>query len=341
MATSVYSIPFFEVRALGATTRDIFGDGTGAAPAAPGSYGEAPAGYRLPDATRLGPVQLQIASLDRSLMYYENVLGLRLVERTETTAVLAAQAAVHPLVVLHERAGARPMTARGRLGLYHVAILLPDRASLARFVVHLADRGVRAGAADHLVSEAFYLQDPDGLGIEVYADRPRESWKRVGRELMMASDPVDAEDLVRVADGAPWVGMPAGTVIGHLHLHVGDIEAAGRYYADALGFDRMVWHYPGALFLGAGGYHHHLGNNTWAEPGALPATEEDARLVEWTIDLPASSDVEAVAASLTAAGYDADAQNGTVLSRDPWGTAVRFRVAVDELTRAVPRAVTA
>ncbi len=331
---------FIEVSAVGATTRDIFGDGNAAAAATPGSYGEAPTGFRLPSATRLGPVHLQVASLDRSLAWYEGVLGLRLVERTETTALLAAQADVHALVVLHERAGARAMTSRGRLGLYHFAILLPDRASLGRFVVHLADRGVRAGAADHLVSEAFYLQDPDGLGIEVYADRPRERWQRIGRELMMASDPIDADGLVRAANGESWVGMPAGTVMGHLHLHVGDIDVAARFYADAVGFDRMVWHYPGALFLGAGGYHHHLGNNTWAGPGAQPPTDADARLLEWTIDLPTVSDVDAVAASLEAGGYDAEVRDGTVLSRDPWGTAVRFRVAIDELTRAVPRAVT-
>lgn len=325
---------------MGATTRDIFGDGSGATHAAPGSYGEAPTGYRLPDSTLLGPVHLQIASLDRSIAYYETVLGLRLVERTESRATLAAQASIHPLVVLHELPGARAMTSRGRLGLYHFAILLPDRASLGRFVVHLGDQGVRAGAADHLVSEAFYLQDPDGLGIEVYVDRPRSEWKRVGRELMMASDPVDAAGLVEAAGGNAWVGMPAGTVIGHVHLHVGDIAAAEQFFSAAMGFDRMVWHYPGALFLGAGGYHHHLGTNTWAGPQAVPPEAGDARLLEWTIELPSAESLAAVRASLEAAGYATEGNDGELLVRDPWGTAVRMRVALDELARAVPRAVT-
>jgi catechol 2,3-dioxygenase len=185
---------------------------------------------------------------------------------------------------------------------------------------------VRAGAGDHLVSEAFYLTDPDGLGVEVYADRPRATWRRVGRELMMATDPVDVAGLVRDAGDAPWAGMPAGTTVGHMHLHVGDLEAGARFYADALGFDRMVWRYPGALFLGAGGYHHHLGTNTWAGPAARPPGADDARLLEWTVTLPTAADVAAAAASLAAAGHDAAARpDGSVVAADPWGTAVRLR----------------
>jgi catechol 2,3-dioxygenase len=318
---------------MGATTRDIFGDVPAdvAEPATPGSYGEPPRGaWRLPEATRLGAVRLQVAALDRSLAFYEGTLGLRVLTRDARQATLAARPDAagdgEPLVVLEERAGARPMAPRGRLGLYHFAILVPDRAALGRFVRHLAERGVRAGAGDHLVSEAFYLQDPDGLGIEVYADRPRDAWRRVGRELMMATDPVDVAALVRAAADAPWTGMPAGTVIGHVHLHVGDLAAAGAFYADAVGFDRMVWHYPGALFLGAGGYHHHLGTNTWAGAGARPPAEDDARLAEWTIVVPRAGDVDAVAASVAGAGFAVQrAPDGAAVTRDPWGTALRVR----------------
>lgn len=311
---------------MGATSLDIFGRAANAQAATPGSYGEAPSTYRLPDATRLGAVRLQIADLARSLAFYEQVLGLRVLARTPGRALLGAHGDDAPLVELREHAGARRTKHGGALGLYHFAILLPDRAALARFVQHLGEIGVRAGAGDHLVSEAFYLTDPDGLGIEVYADRPRATWQRVGRELMLATDPVDVAELLRAAGDEPWTGMPAGTVMGHVHLHVGDIARGAAFYSEALGFDRITWSYPGALFLGAGGYHHHLGTNTWAGSGARSPEAEDARLLEWTIELPAAADVDAVAESLQRAGYAFDrTDDGAVLAQDPWGTAVRVR----------------
>ena len=312
---------------MGATTQDIFGQAAGAEPAVPGSYGEAPRGFRLPAGTRLGRVKLQVADLARSLAFYEQVLGFRAVERSAGQASLAAHGDCRVLVELIERRGARPMVQRGRLGLYHFAILLPDRPSLGRFVRHLGETGVRAGAGDHLVSEAFYLTDPDGLGIEVYADRPRETWRRVGRELMMATDPVDVRGLVAAAGDAPWTGMPGGTVIGHVHLHVGDIGKAGAFFSEALGFDRMVWSYPQALFFGANGYHHHLGTNTWAGTGAQPPGDDDARLLEWTIELPDAASVTAAAESVAAAGNPVERAGDTFVAPDPWGTRVRVRVA--------------
>lgn len=314
---------------MGAGTHDIFGDGTDAQPATPDSYGQPPNGFRLPQATRLGRVSIQVADLDRSLAFYEGVLGLRSVEREASRAVLAAHGDDMPLVELHALADARPAPARGRLGLYHFAILLPDRASLGRFVKHLGDIDARAGAADHLVSEALYLQDPDNLGIEVYADRPRSAWRRSGRELMMATDPVDIAGLLGAAGGVPWAGMPAGTIMGHVHLHVGDIPTATTFYSDGLGFDRTVWDYPGALFMSAGGYHHHLGTNTWAGHGAVPAPERDARLLEWTIELPDAASVVAAGDSLERSGFavarDVVAGTTDIVTRDPWGTQLRIR----------------
>ena len=310
---------------MGVTTHDMFGAATTAEPATPGSYGQAPPAFRLPAATRLGAVRLQIADLDRSVRFYQNTLGFRVVERDATRALLAPQQDDRVLVELHERVGARPANRGGRLGLYHFAILLPDRASLGRFVRHLADIGAGAGAGDHLVSEAFYLTDPDGLGIEVYADRPRDTWRRLGRELMIATDPMDVASVVAAAGDSQWTGMPSGTVIGHVHLHVGDIERGAAFFSNALGFDRITWRYPGALFLGAGGYHHHLGTNTWAGPGARMPTDDDARLLEWTIELPAEVDVSAAARSLIDAGYRADAASGSgITTSDPWGTAIRI-----------------
>ncbi|GJG89003.1 catechol-2,3-dioxygenase [Gemmatimonadetes bacterium T265] len=315
------------------TTHDLFGDAAGAQPATPGSYGMPPGGYRLPASTRLGPVQLQVADLARSLAFYEGVLGFRTLARDDARVTLGAQAPVvggeaPALVELVEHPGARPMTPGARLGLYHVAILLPDRAALGRFVRHLSAVGARAGAGDHHVSEAFYLHDPDGLGIEVYADRPRDAWRRVGRELMMATDPVDVRGLVRAVGDAPWTGMPAGTTVGHVHLHVGDVAGAAAFYAEGLGFDRTVWSYPGALFLSAGGYHHHLGTNTWAGPRAQAPRPDDARLLEWAIVLPDAADVRAAAGRLARAGHATEeGGGGDVVATDPWGTRVRLAAA--------------
>lgn len=289
-------------------------------------YGQRPPGYRLPDATRLGAVRLQVSSLDRSIGWYERVLGMRLIGRDATQASLGARGSDAPLVELRERAGVAPVPRRGRLGLYHYAILLPDRASLGRFIAHLAESGERAGMSDHFVSEAVYLTDPDGLGIEVYADRPRSAWRADGGQLAMATEPLDADDLVVAGGGVPWSGMPAGTVVGHVHLHVGDLGEGERFYHRALGLDKVVWGYPGALFLSAGGYHHHLGTNTWAR-GAEPASDADARLLEWEIVLPSRDDVAAAANSLRTEGYRVLADGNDVLTDDPWGTRLRLRAA--------------
>ena len=283
----------------------------------------APPGHRLPAATTVGPVTLQVADLERSIMYYERVLGLRAADRKPGSATLTTADGVTPLVLLRERSGATPVPRRGRLGLYHFAILLPDRPSLGRFIRHLAESGVRAGMSDHLVSEAVYLTDHDGLGIEVYADRPRGHWRHEGGQLLMATEPLDVDDVVREAGDTRWSGMPAGSTLGHVHLFVGDLDAAARFYHEGLGFDKMVWSYPGALFLSAGGYHHHLGTNTWAA-GAAPPAEGDARLLEWEIRVPSHSDAAATLESLRSVGAEAQRTEDGALARDPWGTMVRI-----------------
>jgi catechol 2,3-dioxygenase len=288
--------------------------------------GIAPGGYRLPGDISLGRVRLQVADLERSLDYYQRVVGLRVLRRSGPDAALGAQVGDAVLVELHERPGAVPVPRRGRLGLYHFAILLPDRAALGRFVTHLSEVGEQAGASDHRVSEALYLQDPDGLGIEVYADRPRGTWRVENRQIVMATDPLDLADLVRAAGGERWSGMPAGTTLGHVHLYVGDLAEAAAFYHQGLGLDKMVWSYPGALFLAAGGYHHHLGVNTWAA-GAAPAGDDDARLLEWEIVVPTPGDAPAALASLSAAGYAVAGEAAGGVVRDPWGTALRIRSA--------------
>lgn len=286
-------------------------------------YGLRPKGYRLPDESHLGAVRLQVSDLERSLKWYQSVLGLDVQDRTRAGASLVVRGESHALIELREKRGIRPVPRSGLLGLYHYAILLPDRLALGRFIGHLALLGMHAGMSDHFVSEAVYINDPDGLGIEVYSDRPRSQWKVEDRQLSMTTLPLNARALVEAAGSEPWSGLPKGTVIGHVHLFVGDIEKAAAFYHDLVGFDKVVWSYPGALFMSAGGYHHHLGTNIWAAQ-APPASDNDAKLIEWEIIVPRASDVAAVETSVNQAAK-ADREGETVLLRDPWGTAVRVR----------------
>ena len=290
----------------------------------PPDYGIAPPAYHLPERTRLAAVRLQVSDLARAVKYYERVLGLRQLATSRDDIGLGAEGDGQPLVWLHERPEARPVPPGGRLGLYHFAILVPDRASLGRFVRHLGELGEYAGSADHAVSEALYLSDPDGLGIEVYADRPRSTWRTQGRQLYMTTERLNIRDLLAAAGSQPWTGMPGGTVIGHVHLHVGDLDQGAAFYHEGLGLDKIVWTYPGALFLSAGGYHHHLGTNTWSS--GPPATDQDARLLSWTVALPSIADVEAAGRSLESAGYRVSRTEATVTADDPWGTTVRLEV---------------
>lgn len=289
------------------------------------AYGVRPDDHRLPDATRLGRVRLQVADLERSLAYYRQFLGFEVLDRAEGAASLGARGGGEPLVELRERPGALPAPPHGRVGLYHFAVLLPTRADLGRFLGHLVRHGVQPGAADHLVSEALYLQDPDGLGIEVYADRPRSVWEARGLELAIGTEPLDGRGLLDAGAGEAWTGLPSGTTIGHIHLHVPDLERAAAFYHRALGLDKIAWSYPGALFLGAGGYHHHLGVNTWAGRGAEAAREEEARLLEWEVVLPAGEDVEAAARSVTGAGYGVEREGSGWTTREPAGSTLRVR----------------
>ncbi len=301
------------------TRRTIVGEST---PHAQPPYGVPPPGFRLPAATHIGAVRLQVANLGRSLDYYQQVLGLRVQTREPDRARLGAVGDDRPLVWLHASGDVTPARRRGVFGLYHFAILLPERAALGRLVGHLSQLGARAGMADHLVSEALYLTDPDGLGIEVYADRPRSAWQQSGRELAMTTDPLDVQDLLAAGGGQPWNGAPSGTTMGHVHLHVGNLETAETFYHRGLGFDKTVWSYPGALFLAAGGYHHHLGTNTWA-PGPS-AAEDEARLLEWELVVPQEDDATAAAESLRAGGFVADTTGSGVVTADPWGTRLRI-----------------
>jgi len=248
------------------------------------------------------------------------------INKTDSTADLGPHGEDRVVIELTAKPGVRTVPRRGLLGLYHFAVLLPDRAALGRFITHLSEIGAYAGMSDHLVSEAVYLTDPDGLGIEVYADRPRESWTVNDRQLELTTKPLDVNSVVAAAGGKKWDGMPSGTRIGHVHFYVGDIEQAADFYHAGLGLDKIVWSYPGALFMSAGGYHHHVGVNTWAA-GASPATDDDARLVDWELFVPDADAVQAAAKSLETAGFEVATEGDSIVARDAWGIKLRLRPA--------------
>jgi len=288
-------------------------------------YGIEPPNYRLPAATHLGRVRLQVTHLATSVKFYTEIMGFRVIAQHGNVVELGAHGDNRVIVELHAGATA-PHPKAGRQGLFHFAILLPDRAALGRFLMHLVETDVQAGSSDHLVSEAIYLHDPDGLGIEVYADRPRAQWKHENRELAMTTIALDGRGVAAAAMGEPWTGMPAGTVLGHVHLHVADLDKGKSFYHAALGFDVVVWSYPGALFLSAGGYHHHLGTNTWAASQPTAAAHE-ARLLDWEVVVPSAGDVAEARKSVVSAGTQTADAEGGFSAADPWGTRVRVVAA--------------
>ena len=276
----------------------------------------------LPDDTSLGPVRLRVSDRARSQAWLERVLGLRTLSADARDRSRHGSASDEILVELRERPGVRPIPERGLLGLYHYALLLPSRADLGRFLVHLGELGEAYGASDHRFSEAIYLTDPDGIMVEVYADRPRETWIRRGGDLVGALDPLDTGALRREAGDTRWHGVPEGTCMGHLHFFTGDLTAAGRFYVDALGFAVTTRTFPGALFVAAGGYHHHVGLNVWAA-GQPVATEDDAGLDAWSLVVPGAREREALAERLRAHGASADDERESLFAHDPYGITVR------------------
>ena len=281
----------------------------------------------LPDTLRLGAVHLTVADADRAVDFYQDALGLQVHGREIGVVTLGAGAG--DLVVLHEEPGARP---GGRhAGLFHVALLHPSREELAQALARVTDAGARLqGASDHGVSEALYLADPDGNGLELYADRPRGDWPagRGGSRVGMFTAPLDIHALLETVRGQQRPRSSTGLVVGHVHLHVGDLARALAFYSDALGLERMA-SLPGAVFLAAGGYHHHLGVNTWAGEDIGPAPPGTVGLRRWTIVLDAPDQVDAVARRLSGAGFEIRRSDGALHARDPWAIALSVVAAQD------------
>ena len=242
---------------------------------------------RLPDKTHIDSAYLRVVEIDDALAFYRDTLGFTVVEQDETHAALAPSPDEPPILRLIEHPGAQRKPQRST-GLYHVAILMPDRPALGRMLRHLiVSKYPLQGASDHLVSEALYLADPDGNGLEIYRDRPRAEWRMNGSQVAMASEALDAEGLLEAAQDQD-AGVVPGTTIGHMHLHVADLDRAEAFYSGKLGFDVVQRDYPGARFVSAGGYHHHLGLNTWA--GKTPPPANAVGLESWTLTIPGASE---------------------------------------------------
>lgn len=268
-----------------------------------------------PDTT-IGYVHLTVANLERGLTFYQDKLGFQLHRRDGDTAYLGAGGP--DLLALTELPGARSVS--GVTGLYHFAILTPSRVALAQSLRHLAEtRTPLQGFSDHLVSEAIYLADPDGNGIEIYRDRPRSEWPRQNGQLQMATDPLDIEGILAELgpQPEPWTGLQPETIIGHVHLHVATIPAAETFYINTLGFDSVLRYGPSASFVSAGGYHHHLGLNTWAGVNAPPPPPDAVGLRYFTINLPDAAALTAEVERIEGAGVAFREKDGIVFLRDP------------------------
>jgi catechol 2,3-dioxygenase len=289
---------------------------------------EAAALERIHPDTHVGAVRLRVPDLDRVTDFYERAIGLGTRARSGDVVQLGAgdDGSVVELVGAPDAPRRPPRTT----GLFHLAILVPDRAELARAIHRVTDAGWRlSGASDHLVSEALYLADPDGNGIETYRDRPREEWRRTDGQIEMATLPLDLESVLGELDGAETEPGPIadGTRIGHVHLNVADLDAAEAFYAGVLGFDVTVRGYPGALFVSAGGYHHHIGLNTWAGEGA-PAPPPGSRgLDRFELVLPDDEAFAAVERRLDAAGVDVRREAAGIGVVDPSGNRLVLRTA--------------
>lgn len=256
----------------------------------------------------VGCVALTVNDVETVARFYETALGLQRLSSDGSAVLLGAGERV--LLELRGDKAARRASPR-EAGLFHTAFLLPSRAALGAWLRHAAETRVPVqGASDHLVSEAIYLADPEGNGIEVYADRPRPAWRNADGSLKMATEPLDLPDLAGAAR-APWAGAPEGTVVGHVHLQVGKVDAAEDFWSGLIGMEVMA-NYPGAAFLSSGGYHHHIGANIWnsrnAGPRDLPATG--------LAELELLATPEEYAAIMARAGSAAPA--------DPWGTTIRL-----------------
>jgi len=279
----------------------------------------------LPAGTDIGTVTMRVSDADRAIRWYGDMMGMELVDRTPER--LAFGGGGKACLFLEVRPDATPRVEE-TTGLYHTAILVPDRATLGGVLARIAKAGVRLGASDHLVSEALYIWDPDNNGLEIYRDRPRDEWHWQNGQVAMATEPLDRRSVAEegIAAGAHLAPMPAGTKIGHVHLQVGDLEQAQRFYTEVLGFEQTSGR-GGAMFVSAGGYHHHIGLNVWHSLGAPEPAPNACGLVEYEIVVPDRAALDGAKARLEAAGFATQSSADGLRFRDPWNIAAYMRVA--------------
>jgi catechol 2,3-dioxygenase len=275
----------------------------------------------LPATLRLGAVHLTVSDLVRSVAFYEEAIGLQLHRRTDSVAAMGV--GEENLLVLYEEPAAR--RAGRHAGLYHYALLFPSREELARAALRLAaTKTPIQGASGHVTHEAIYLPDPDGNGIELAADRPRERWPKP-LNYAGGPHPLDLDGLLAAVGGEePRREVGPGLTVGHVHLHVGDLDRGVGFYCDVLGFELMTFMPGAAAFVSAGGYHHHLGFNIWRGYGVPPAPADRVGLRHWTVVLDEPEEVAAVHDRVRAAGIATEDREGGFLVRDAWGIAVLF-----------------
>jgi len=276
--------------------------------------------YHQKPTTHLGKMSINVLNLDRSLAFYEQVIGYQLLEKTKRQAILTVDGK-NPTLILKSPEGIIPKK-RLTTGLYHFAILLPKRNDLANFLRHLLTLNIPFGASDHAVSEAIYLDDPDGNGIEVYCDRPDAHWERVTDGIHMTTDRLDGDNLLQEAD-AKWTILPENTVMGHIHLHVAHLADTEKFYSQGLDFDLMT-RYPGALFMSSGGYHHHLGLNIWNGEGAPAPAEGSVGLNWFTLVIENEAKRERLKQNLDTIGATVKEHDGNYMTKDPSGNVIRL-----------------
>ena len=275
----------------------------------------------LHPATRLGPVQLTVSNLEHSLAFYQQVLGFQLHAKSDGQASLGAGG--EDILQLVELPNARHVTHHS--GLYHFAVLTPSRLALAQVLRNLVSFGVQIGGSDHLVSEAIYFSDPDGIGIEVYRDRTRAEWQYEKGLPVMGSLPLDYQGIIDelVNESEPWQGLDAATVMGHVHLHVAQLPATVKFYTEIVGFDLIMnWH--NASFFSAGGYHHHLGANTWAGVGAPPQPADAAGLRHYTVHLANAAEKDRLIERIEGGGVQYQERGDGLFVRDPAKNGILF-----------------
>src|SRR3954471_5406269 len=268
----------------------------------------------------VGEVNIKVKNLEYSVTFYQNIIGLQLLEQSERKAVLTADGQT-PLLTLEEPVDVIPKQEH-MSGLYHFAILLPTRADLGDFLRHLILTGYPLGAADHYVSEALYLNDPDGNGIEVYRDRPSSEWRWNNGLVEMATEELDGNGIIAESD-AEWSGLPAGTVMGHIHLHVSNLKKAEEFYTKGLGFE-IVSYYPQAAFLSTGRYHHHIAINTWQGEGAATPPKNSVGLNWYSLVFPNAAVRQNAIKQLKQLGAQVTEEADFYVTSDPSGNQIRL-----------------